>query len=76
MSRFLANLIGPRLASPPIDLPSHTPGTNKGEERVLRSGREPGRDSDEADRTARDSTGINPEHHGPIDPRMPHIPPA
>jgi hypothetical protein len=58
------------------DLPSHTPGTPKGEERVLREGREPGRDDPRASRTARDSTSINPKDRDPIDPRMPHLPPA
>ncbi len=58
------------------DLPSHTPGTPKGEERVGREGREPGRDSSTTTRTARDSTSINPQAREPIDPRMPHLPPA
>jgi hypothetical protein len=58
------------------DLPSHTPGTPKGEERVRSHGREPGRDDDRAGRTARDSTSINPRSRDPIDPRMPHLPPA
>lgn len=58
------------------DLPAHTPGTPKGEERVHRHGREPGRGDAKAHRTARDSTSINPEAHGPIDPRMPQMPPA
>lgn len=57
------------------ELPAHTPGTPKGEERVQRHGREPGRDK-KSGRTARDSTSINPEMHGPIDPRMPNLPPA
>jgi hypothetical protein len=57
------------------DLPSHTPGTPKGEERVLRSGREPGRQRQEPHRTARDSTSINAEARAPIDPRMPEMPP-
>jgi len=52
------------------ELPSHTPGTKKGGE----SGKEPGREH--GTRTARDSTSINPKHHEPIDPRMPHMPPA
>lgn len=60
----------------PPDLPAHTPGTPKGEERVHRHGREPGRGDPKAHRTARDSTSINPEAHGPIDPRMPQMPPA
>jgi hypothetical protein len=58
------------------DLPSHTPGTPKGEERVRRAGREPGRENREPHRTARDSTSINAESRAPIDPRMPQMPPA
>ncbi|MCE5267773.1 MAG: hypothetical protein LLG00_07795 [Planctomycetaceae bacterium] len=58
------------------DLPSHSPGTIKGEEWILRSGREPGRDDPNIVRTARDSTSLNPKARDPIDPRMPHIPPA
>lgn len=58
------------------DLPSHTPGTPRGEERLQRHGREAGRATRTPDRTARDSTSINPEARGPIDPRMPHMPPA
>jgi hypothetical protein len=58
------------------DLPAHTPGTPKGEERVRRHGREPGRENDQLGRTARDSTSINPAARDPIDPRMPHLPPA
>ena len=58
------------------DLPSHTPGTPKGEERVRREGREPGRRNQRIGRTARDSTSISPEGREPIDPRMPHMPPA
>ena len=61
---------------PRPDLPSHTPGTLKGEEFVIRHGREPGRDDPRHERTARDSTSISPSKHGPIDPRMPHLPPA
>jgi hypothetical protein len=57
------------------ELPSHTPGTPKGEERVRREGREPGREDAKAGRTARDSTSINPRNRDPIDPRMPHLPP-
>ena len=56
-------------------LPAHTPGTAKGEERVRRFGREPGRDDPKVGRTARDSTSINPEDFDPIDPRMPYLPP-
>lgn len=58
------------------DLTSHTAGTAKGEERVIRHGRESGRGHPNAHRTARDSTSINPDLLAPIDPRMPHLPPA
>jgi hypothetical protein len=58
------------------DLPAHTPGTPKGEERVQREGREPGRENAKLGRTARDATSINPKGRDPIDPRMPHLPPA
>lgn len=54
-------------------MPSHTPGTTRGEETVLRKGPEPGRES--GTRTSRDSTGINSKDREPIDPRMPHMPP-
>lgn len=58
--------------------PVHVPGTSKGEEVVQRKGREPGRKGQHKQpyRTARDSTSINAEDCGPIDPRMPNIPPA
>ena len=55
------------------DTPSHTKGTHKGEEWVQRSP-EPGREGKTA--TARSSTGINATARRPIDPRMPHLPPA
>ena len=55
------------------DAPSHTPGTNRGEEWARRS-KEPGREKETP--TARSSTGINARDRGPIDPRMPHLPPA
>jgi len=57
-----------------FDAPAHTPGTAKGEER-LEDGAEPGRDGGEG-RTARDSTSINADKRGPIDPEMPIMPPA
>jgi hypothetical protein len=57
------------------ELPSHTPGTPKGEEVVRRHGREPGREDAKLGRLARDSTSINPEAREPIDSRMPHLPP-
>lgn len=59
------------------DAPAHTPGTAKGEEQSLNKGKEPGRDEPHvAPRTSRDSTGIKPDDKAPIDPRMPHFPPA
>jgi hypothetical protein len=58
------------------DLTAHTPGTPKGEERVRRAGREPGREDTKYGRMARDATGINAAAEDPIDPRMPHLPPA
>ncbi len=57
------------------DISAHTPGTPKGEERLRREGREPGREDPRIGRTARDSTSINPKARDPIDPRMPHMPP-
>lgn len=58
------------------ELPNHTPGTPRGEELVRKLGREPGRDGPDHGRTARDATSINPAGRDPIDPRMPHMPPA
>jgi hypothetical protein len=55
--------------------PTHIPGTSKGEERAL-AGREPGRGVGRHYRTARDSTGINPQARQPIHPDMPNLPPA
>ena len=55
-------------------IPSHTPGTTRGEETVLKHGPEPGREK--GGRTARDATSINANSRDPIDPRMPHLPPA
>jgi len=63
-----------RMKKPPQ--PVHVPGTTKGEELVLTKGREAGRGDSRSHRTARDSTGIDAEQRDPIDPRMPHIPPA
>jgi hypothetical protein len=57
-------------------LPSHTHGTSRGERVVVKHGREPGRQLKHVYRTARDSTSIDPQARDPIDPRMPHIPPA
>ena len=56
------------------DITAHTRGARKGEEEVERAGREPGRENNS--RTARDSTSVNAKARGPIDPRMPQLPPA
>ncbi len=58
------------------ELPAHTPGAPRGEDLVRRLGREPGRERRKGGRTARDATSINPEARDPIDPQMPHLPPA
>jgi hypothetical protein len=74
MSRFQTRG-GPARFDSTAELPSHTPGTPRGEELVRRYGREPGREAGPG-RTARDSTSVNAESREPIDPRMPHLPPA
>jgi hypothetical protein len=56
--------------------PVHIPGTSKGEECALQKGREPGRGQGKQYRSARDSTGINPQNRQPIHPDMPNIPPS
>lgn len=63
-------------ATPPQ--PVHVPGTTRGEELVLRLGKEAGRCQTNSRnyRSARDSTGINPRQRRPIHPDMPSIPPA
>lgn len=56
--------------------PVHVGGIHKGEECVIEKGPEDGRGCEGQYRSARDSTSINPEAHGPIHPAMPHIPPS
>jgi hypothetical protein len=56
------------------DAPSHTPGIKMGNSKGNYE-REPGMLPD-GRRTARASTGINPDQRSPIDPRMPTLPPA
>lgn len=58
------------------DLPAHTQGVPKGEERVQHHGREPGRSNTNEGRTARDATSVSPASKNPIDPRMPNLPPC
>lgn len=55
------------------DTPSHTPGTNRGEEWALHA-TEQGRVG--WSRQARSATAINPTLHDAVDHRMPHLPPA
>ena len=50
--------------------PVHVSGIHKGEEHVLNKGREQGCGGAGAYRSARDSTSINPDSHGPIDPAI------
>lgn len=60
------------------DAPSHTPGVREGNDPPRRR-REPGIRVDEEGAlhvSARRSTGIRAWVHGPIDPRMPVLPPA
>ena len=58
---------------PKPDITAHTRGTHRGEEWV-RHDKEPGRETQVS--TMRSSTGINARKRAPIDPRMPHLPPA
>lgn len=76
MFGLFASFIGPGHTPGKSDVSSHTPGTAKGEEWLQKRGREDGRHNKPPHRTARDATSICPEQHAPIDPRMPHIPPA
>jgi hypothetical protein len=55
------------------DSAAHTPGNNQGNSignYEKQKGHLPG-----GKRTAAASTGIDPGKHGPIDPRMPNLPP-
>jgi hypothetical protein len=55
--------------------PTHVEGTKRGEEAGFY--KEAGRSANTKHyRSARDSTGIDSARKGPIDPRMPNIPPA
>ncbi|HUX68109.1 MAG TPA: hypothetical protein VMV31_11540 [Terriglobales bacterium] len=56
-----------------LDTPSHTAGTQRGEE-VIRRAPEKGHAG--MAREARSATSINPEQRGPVDVRMPHLPPS
>ena len=56
------------------DAPSHVPGIQRGGARGSYE-KQPGHLPD-GRVTAKRSTGINAENAGPIDPRMPNLPPA
>jgi hypothetical protein len=75
LSRF-DSAAGPAQFDSRAELPAHTPGTPRGEELVRRHGREAGRERAVPSRTARDATSVNAEARMPIDPQMPHLPPA
>jgi hypothetical protein len=62
------------MKNPPNDINSHMRGTKRGEQWAFEGRREPGREGE--GRTSRDATGINADKRKPIDPRMPHLPPA
>jgi hypothetical protein len=56
------------------DASAHVPGINQGNavgNYAKQVGHLPG-----GKRTAASATGIDPGRHGPIDPRMPNLPPA
>lgn len=57
-----------------VDISAHTPGVHKGEEESSRC--HIGRRTARRSRTSRDATSINADKRGPIDPRMPNMPPA
>ena len=61
-------------AGPPADITAHTPGIASGNSKgnyEKMPGHLPNGKS-----TAARSTGMDPEAHGPIDPRMPNLSPA
>ncbi len=62
------------MKNPPRDISAHTNGTKRAEEWAYQGQKEAGREG--KGRTARDATGINAARRAPIDPRMPHLPPA
>ncbi|HEX4760953.1 MAG TPA: hypothetical protein VH256_09145 [Thermoleophilaceae bacterium] len=67
---------GIRAGKPDIDTRKlgHISGVKSGNSRGNYD-KQSGHNSD-GTRTAESSTGINPKAHGPIDPRMPNLPPG
>ena len=59
-----------------VRLPAHTPGAPKGEDCVKVHGREPGRDNAKRSANGPRRDEHQPAAQEPIDPRMPHMPPA
>lgn len=55
------------------DGPSHTSGVHQGNS-IGNFAKQVGHNPD-GTRTAASATGIDPDAHGPIDPRMPNLPP-
>ncbi len=61
------------------DRPSHVAGVRQGNDsqgKALRQGLLPTADPRTATGTAKRSTGIRPQAHAPIDPRMPNLSPS
>jgi hypothetical protein len=59
---------------PRADVSAHTPGVKSGNAKG--NYEKNGGHLPDGRRTARASTGINPDAHGPIDPSMPNLSPA
>lgn len=57
------------MTQPDTTIDTHQAGTSKGEDRAKPL-------QQRMTRMASDATGINPKDCGPIDPRMPNLPPA
>jgi hypothetical protein len=60
--------------TPNTKMPLHIKGTTRGTERIIIAGKQPGCEKEIP--TARNLTSINPRSRGPIDKKMPHMPPA
>ncbi len=56
------------------DDPAHVKGVNQGNSKG--NYEKQGGHLPDGKRTAESATGVNPSAHGPIDPRMPNLPPA
>jgi hypothetical protein len=55
--------------TPAVDEPAHDKGARRGENAAVPL-------DQRRTRMAGDASGINPHDRGPIDPRMPNLPPA